>query len=232
MTDRFAEYREYEPKIKGWFSLDALRLFDAIDKIHQFMGVLGHIGEIGVHCGKSLIPLCMLRRQHEKALGVDCWDEQTLNKSGSGKVKSPPIREAAARNVATVLGSTKGVILMSGDSQDATALTYLDAIHRDDKTLPGFRLWHVDGGHWKSNVVHDAMACAGTLVTGGVILLDDTYNPDWPGVGEGMKVLIEKGWLVPIGPSVYGGKTALCRPVDRPRLKPLLDIAFSEECPD
>jgi methyltransferase family protein len=59
---------------------------------------------------------------------------------------------------------------------------------------------HVDGGHSAAETFHDVSLAAETLVPGGLVAVDDYFNPSFPGVSEGVvRFLLERpGALVPV----------------------------------
>ena len=47
------------------------------------------------------------------------------------------------------------------------------------------RFFSIDGGHLSHIVKHDLETAALSITDGGVIILDDYFNPEFPGVSEG-----------------------------------------------
>ena len=70
-------------KIEGWFDPRILPFYAVIDAM-QRRSLSGHLGEIGVHHGKSFLPLALMARGQgeEMAVAVDLFDR---NRSGSGQ---------------------------------------------------------------------------------------------------------------------------------------------------
>jgi hypothetical protein len=48
-----------------------------------------------------------------------------------------------------------------------------------------FSFCHVDGGHSRAETLHDLELSTSLLVPGGLVALDDYFNPEFPGVCEG-----------------------------------------------
>lgn len=48
-----------------------------------------------------------------------------------------------------------------------------------------FKLFSVDGGHTVEHTVNDLKLAERVVASKGVVILDDYYNPMWPGVHEG-----------------------------------------------
>ena len=60
------------------------------------------------------------------------------------------------------------------------------------------RLFSVDGGHTEQTVFSDMRLAEATLAEGGVVIADDVFNPQWPGVCVGtLRYLDRGGALVP-----------------------------------
>jgi hypothetical protein len=51
------------------------------------MGILGTVGEIGVHHGKFLMPIVGYALQEEPAVAVDLFEDQAQNFDGSGETR-------------------------------------------------------------------------------------------------------------------------------------------------
>ena len=64
-----------------------------VDKIQSDNNVKGNVGEIGVHHGKSFIPLTCLAREDERAIAIDCFHDQKFNVDKSGKGSLEHLKE-------------------------------------------------------------------------------------------------------------------------------------------
>jgi hypothetical protein len=49
-----------------------------------------------------------------------------------------------------------------------------------------FRLISIDGGHTAAITASDLATCEGALADGGIVILDDCFNGEWPGVIDGV----------------------------------------------
>jgi hypothetical protein len=154
--------------IEGWYEVRFDSVLRQIDAQQGF----GHIGEIGVHHGKSFVHISNLCRRGELALAVDCFDQQQHNQSLSGNGK----KQAFLRNVQDLAR----VRILEGNSVDFTASDYLAAVEGR------FRMFHVDGGHDAETALHDLTEAALTLSEDGVLIVDDVFNADWPAVSEAL----------------------------------------------
>ena len=166
---------------KGWKSVGGWaspRLFERVillDKLQQQLGITGHVGEIGVHHGKLFILLYLLRRASEKGIAIDLFEEQELNVDKSGKGD----RSIFIDNVKNLTGDTSSLEILATDS---TKISSDDVFRILDGRL---RLLSIDGGHLKNIVAHDLRTASGCLADGGIVLVDDYLNPEFPGVAEG-----------------------------------------------
>jgi hypothetical protein len=186
--------------VEGWLGIGALGLTIAISERQLNQGVRAAVGEIGVHHGRYFIPLALLRQAGERAVAIDVFEDQHLNVdySGSGN------REIFLSNLVKHAVDMSDVLLHKADSL---------AMQSDELASlsggQGFRLFSVDGGHQVVNVVHDLGIVADTLATGGVVVLDDFFNPDWPGVNEGLFDFLARSRS--LAPFCYGdNKLFLC----------------------
>merc|ERR1719353_1524350 len=87
----------------------------------------------------------------------------------------------------------------------------------------GFRLFHVDGGHFTEATLHDLNVAACSLVPGGVVLVDDLHNLNWPGVQEGLhRYLLAQNQPRRLEPFLYTGRLFLTDPDYAGRYRELL----------
>ena len=161
--------------VDGWASPLLFERVMLIDTFQQQLGIMGHIGEIGVHHGKLFVMLYLLRRSGEKGIAIDLFDEQDLNVDKSGKGD----RSIFVENVRNLAGDASQLEIMATDSTKITGA--------DVSRLVGgkLRLLSIDGGHLKNIVAHDLHTATECLAEGGVVLVDDYLNPEFPGVTEG-----------------------------------------------
>lgn len=180
--------------IEGWlFPVDAL-LLGAIDEMQCRLGIAGNLFEIGVHHGKSAILLARMLRADE-LLGVcDVFGQQELNLDHSGEGS----RELFERNMAAFAPSaTARTRIHSKRSETLTV----------DDTTAACRLIHIDGGHRPGDVAADLEIACKALLPEGVVVLDDVFNPSWPGVGEGLYEFVRSA-PHRLAPIIIGGNKA------------------------
>jgi hypothetical protein len=155
--------------IHGWFSREAAGLFALLDEVQRAHGIAGDLFEIGVHHGKSAVLLGNLAGPEETVGVCDIFGGQSDNVSVSG-VGDRGIFES---NMATYAPGTRVQVFEKLSSQ----------LTPDE--IPGpYRLFHVDGGHLVDEARMDMELGVAVLAEGGVIVVDDPFRPEWPGVTE------------------------------------------------
>lgn len=149
------------PQIKGWFYPADMLSFYFLGLIQNQLAVAGSLCEIGVYEGKSLVLLSQMRREGERLLGFDLFPADSL----------PNTRANLDQ-----YGSTRDVELHAGDT---SALT-IDGLRTH---LPeGLRLLHIDAGHEYHEVLHQLTLFAPFVRNGGVIIMDDYQDREFPGI--------------------------------------------------
>lgn len=205
--------------VEGWITEGALGMTMLISQRQMALGAFGGIGEIGVHHGRYMIALLLLRASGEAGVALDLFeDRQELNLDGSGRGD----KRAFLANLRALGVPSEGLTV---HAQDSLTLTRPELL-----ALGGgvpYRLFSVDGGHRVVNVVNDLGLVAGVLGKGGVAVLDDFYNPLWPGVDEGLFRYLSQGRE--LLPFCYGdNKLYLCRAEDHGGwLRWLEDVDFA-----
>lgn len=189
-------------RIDGWLTALDARLIRSIGLAQDARGVTGALGEIGVHHGKLFILLYLMLSRGEKAFAVDIFDQQSLNLDDSGKGDLA----AFLRNIEKVAGSAEFVELFQSSSMD---LQWPDIERRIGRNV---RLFSIDGGHTAEITYHDMDLANSALADDGVIILDDYFNADWPGVSEGAAKFLcgNPGALAPV--AIGENKVFLARP--------------------
>lgn len=178
MTDQTQRLVDYchsgRNKVNGWFARNDAELFLALLGLQQSMGVTGAMVEIGVHHGKSFVPLCLALRDGEKAMCIDIFEDQSLNTDASGQGD----RAVFEANLGKFGVDTGKVVIHAGSSLDVKPETITQAVGE-------VRFFSVDGGHWHDIVINDLDLAAAVLNDGGIIALDDFLSKAWPDVSHG-----------------------------------------------
>ncbi len=165
-------YLEAFHRIEGWFSYDAALLFMAYNQLLAAHGIAADVLEIGVHHGLSTIALAALRAPGSKLYVVDLFERlqaQNTSRSGSGN------RQIFERNMREFFGDTGFLKIVEGDARSLARGSFAG----------DFSFCHVDGGHSRTEVVHDLELAVSLLLPGGIVALDDYFNPEFPEVCEG-----------------------------------------------
>ena len=187
--------------VHGWlddFSAEAIAKLGEAQTDH---GLSGAVAEIGVHHGKLFLLLQLVTRTDEKGLAIDLFEQQELNIDRSGQGD----RGRFIENLRKHCGGEDGVVIRAASSTDVTA-------GEIRATVGPVRLFSVDGGHTEALTANDLKLAAASLVDGGIVVLDDHFNPYWPDVaaGLGRNIFVDQSPLRPF--AITPGKVFLCHP--------------------
>lgn len=166
-------------QIEGWpGNLASVEFLAVVEELLSSQAVQGGACEIGVHHGKYLIALHNLRGGAYRSLGMDLFEDQSRNIDGSGRgdfnVCLENIHSHAKNPENCSLHSVDSLTLREGE---------LSAIRGQ---FGEFALFSVDGGHTPMHVASDFSVASKLTSSKGVIIIDDVFHPDWPGVTEGL----------------------------------------------
>jgi len=157
--------------INGYLkSLDA-RLIVALASWQTGNKIAGSLAEIGVHHGKLFFLLALSRQAGEKSLAIDLFEDDEMNAS---------TRYGGRSRALSMHAASLNVTLESTEVQKADSLTLTsdDILSRVGRV----RIFSVDGGNLYHHVAHDLPLVFSTLAPGGVIVVDDFCNAEWPEV--------------------------------------------------
>jgi hypothetical protein len=187
--------------VLGWLEPTDALITRVLADLQTQSGHRGGVGEIGVHHGKLFILLYLVLHVGERAFCIDVFEAQELNPDGSGHGDEPTLR----RNLLAHAGSLADIEMLRGNSADMSAGQILAA------TGP-VRLFSVDGGHSAELAYNDLCLADATLAPHGVILLDDYFEREWPGVSDGTQQFLRERRpdLVPF--AIGLNKVYFCRP--------------------
>lgn len=205
--------------VEGWFFPVDAYLFGFADEVQKREGIAGHLFEIGVHHGKTALFLARAARDGE-LLGIcDVFEQQNLNRDRSGEGS----RELFLRNMRSL--GTLDDARLHVFAKESSALTTND-------TTTHCRFFHIDGGHRPDDVMNDLAVAERALLADGLLAVDDLFNPNWPGVGEGFYRFIaaRPDAFVPI--LIGGNKVLLTRPAAAARYeRHWSDVAAAVDAP-
>lgn len=189
--------------VDGWLRNEAAWIIAALAERQRSIGIAGGVAEIGVHHGKLFILLYLLSQAPEKAVAIDLFEDQHLNvdKSGSGDLAK------FRRNLDRYADSTR-LVLHQGNSLDLSGPILMRLAEGP------LRFVSIDGGHTADITAHDLATADAAIAEGGIIVVDDVFNEQWPGVGDGVRRYCEHASnVVPF--AIGANKTYFCRPSHR-----------------
>lgn len=201
MKRTFERYRNVGYRfVTGFLEPGNLPVLEVLDAAQRARRVSGAVAEIGVHHGRLFIGLHLLQRGVGKSVAIDLFGDQELNIDKSGHGDQTKFTD----NVA-LWSSMDGVVLHQGDSRKLTADVLLE------KSGGPIRFFSVDGGHTEEIVFSDMRLAEETLAEGGIVIADDVFNQQWPGVAVGtLKYLDDGAKLVPF--AIGFNKTLFTQP--------------------
>jgi len=171
--DQVRQFLDDTSSVEGWFFPIDVSLFAALDEIQKREGITGDLFEIGVHHGKSAILLGRMLNDGERLGVCDVFGQQELNVDHSGEGS----RDLFLRNLSRYApAAVDGLRVFCKRSDQLTA----------EETTTRCRFIHIDGGHRPADVVNDLQVAERALLADGIVVVDDPFNPSWPGVGEGL----------------------------------------------
>lgn len=173
---RYSIYRHFGRRlVGGWLAPEVLEVLAVLNEAQAAKGVQGSVAEIGVHHGKLMIALDLLRNDGETSVAIDLFDEQERNVDKSGKGDLAVFRKNMTR-----WSHVDSLAVHAGDSTKLATETLADLANGK------IRLFSVDGGHDEPVVASDLNLAETVLVPGGVIIADDVFHQEWPGVMTGL----------------------------------------------
>lgn len=155
--------------VGGWFDVESALFIGSINQLQKDKNIVGDIYEIGVHFGKSAIFFNHLLKGSENLNVCDIFNNQHLNTSNSGFGN----KDFFLQNMKT-FGKKEVLILSECLSSSLTP----EAIGKN------YRMFHIDGGHTKEEALYDLHLATQCLHEKGIIIVDDPFRHDWPGVTE------------------------------------------------
>lgn len=157
--------------VGGWCNP---HLWQALWPLRPMIGA-GPIAEIGVFEGKFFAGLAQtFRRSGPPDLAIDVFDMQEFNIDNAGVGKKQVFLDNVEKH-----SGTKPVIW----HRDSLTLNDMD-VQEVWREFDGFACFSVDGCHTVEHTVNDLQFAMRTTRPGGVIILDDYTNANWPGVAE------------------------------------------------
>ncbi|MGE3960054.1 MAG: class I SAM-dependent methyltransferase [Dehalococcoidia bacterium] len=203
MPDVVEKYLEHLTSVRGWLHPDSAHIISDLSDIQRECGVSGAVGEVGVKWGRLFILLHLKAAPGERSLAIDTFDDR--------------VAREFHRNTERWTGGTD-FTLFRRSSLDVHPRDVLNAVGR-------CRLLSIDGGHEEETVLNDLELADAVIEDGGVVIVDDFFNPKWPGVaGATARYLLqhEAGGLRPFATSP--GKVYLAGPEHRDAYRSQLEL--------
>jgi hypothetical protein len=163
-------------QVQGWLTREAIALTLATFSIQHDLGLNGSVAEIGIHHGRLLILMGLARDRNDPLLAIDLFGRQEENTSASGRGVLARFQE----NLGLHAKACSDCIVLEANSLNLSSADLLNAVKQQR-----FRMFSVDGGHTAEIAQHDMTIAFGSLMDGGVVVLDDYFNHQWPAVSEG-----------------------------------------------
>ena len=170
------KYKENHKLIEGWMHECSALLVAWLTRIQIDMGVVGTVGEIGVHHGKFFLALITAASPLETFWAIDVFNLQHLNTDGSGKGDLDTFNSNLE-----IFGIDPSSVHLYETSSDELSPSFF--FHNG---LAPVRMVSIDGGHSAWTTYHDLVLVSCALADGGIVVLDDYFNHGWPGVTDGL----------------------------------------------
>jgi len=180
--ERLDTYLSRIDEVEGWVDNRIFKPLKDLSELQNKLSVSGNILEIGVYRGRFFLAIDCLRRENEKSLAIDIFDDQFLNIDSSGVTGNESAEGLFLSNVATQSFDSTNVSHIKADSLSLNT----EALSSITANYGSFRVISIDGGHTVEHTVNDLLLCQELLSQGGAIFVDDYTNMDWPGVHEGV----------------------------------------------
>lgn len=189
-------------KIPGWCSPYVFQLVQPIFDFQRSIGFYAPICEIGVFKGKFFAGLLKASGVAHSHYAIDVFDLQQFNLDYAGAGNRKEFRD----NIALSGEDPENVTCIERDS---TTFRSGDLI-KIREAVGGFSAFSVDGCHLVEHTINDIRVAMELTADEGVIFVDDYYNPDWPGVHEGVCKLFQASTPVYVPLAYTSNKLAMC----------------------
>ncbi len=160
----------YSYTVSGYLKKTDAHLIRTLGQIQTADGVSGGLAEIGVHHGKLMFILALLRAPGEKILAMDLFEDDGMN-AGVHAGRDT----AFFANIKRLGVTVDPEEILKGNSLELKPADILDRIG-------AVRLFSIDGGHLYHHVENDCALALDCLHEQGVIIIDDFCSVRWPEV--------------------------------------------------
>ena len=168
--------------VPGWFNVDDFGHFSLVLRMQTLNGLQGDLLEIGSYHGRGCAVMAALLADGEKLFVCDAFD-LIIDDSYKGDFEKPSPDGVLAniRRVRPDLDPER-VVIHRCLSSDLGA-----RLEREQQ----FRFVHIDGGHSADQTFVDLALAHSRLLPGGIVVMDDYHNREWPTVTEGADRYLE-----------------------------------------
>jgi len=172
----------------GWFSWVDFYIFKCLLDYQASMNFPGGLCEIGVHHGKSFIPM-VLFSSGSLCHVIDVFEQQQLNLDNSGSGNYSIFK----RNLSRFHIRLDSIRIHKKLSTD---------VNPEDLTLEcnSIRFFHIDGGHNFDVVKSDLRLALNCSNTASIIAIDDICRPEWFEVSVAVfgsnELLMQHGFVI------------------------------------
>jgi hypothetical protein len=154
---------QVNPTVEGWFEGGDLILFFVINAIQQNISIDGDICEVGSHHGKSAIALAKFATPTQRLWIFDLFYEDP---------GGPNLRANLAKYCPEVLPRLS---IQVGNTREIQSLP-------TEMAAESLRWLHIDANHEYDWVMNDLTLFTSRVRQGGIIVMDDFFNHEFPGV--------------------------------------------------
>lgn len=144
------------------------RIFDSVPLSHG-------VAEIGVYHGKFFLLLRNLLENNKPSLALDIFEAQNLNIDNSGGGDPTKSFFDNLKTLDPFEGDLVNIVKGNSTSKPIQNLV-----------TDYYSVFSIDGGHTSQHCYNDLLFAQEKTVDSGVIILDDFFRIDWPGVTEGV----------------------------------------------
>jgi Methyltransferase domain len=162
----------YVETVQGYLSSLDSRLIAALLSYQHEANIRGNLCEIGVHHGRLFLMLALARREGERAVGIDLFEDDAINTKTQHAGRDRALF-ANARRLGIDLSEAETIKTSSLDIKPADILKRTGGL---------IRFFSIDGSHLYRPVENDLRLAEQTLVADGIIAVDDFFNKNWPDV--------------------------------------------------
>lgn len=197
VLDEYIRVRKKE--VDGWLARCDGEIFARLLESQLENGIDGAVVEIGVHHGKSFIPMA-ISNNGRMCYAIDIFEKQALNIDVSGCGD----KDVFTRNLMKFGVDANNVFIDERPSTDVSPGDIKNEVGR-------VRFFHIDGGHHFEVALNDLRLAEAVVGDDGVIAIDDVFRPEWPEVSMALFSYLANKTKDFVPFAIGYNKTYLCR---------------------